>query len=269
LVKVDEGRTDLVMLVAGELWGLDPENGRLRWYADATSSQQAYTSVILQGTRVFAFSGQGGGSLALDAGGSGDISDTHTVWTGIVNATYGSPVRHQSKLYVVSRGVLSVVDAKSGDRLKQIRLKGAKQTGGPFGSLDYASPVVVGDRLFYLNARGQTYVFALGDEVQQLAVNEVTTEKEAFWGSPAVSDGRMVLRSSKHLYCIADKGDTVTRSENAATPDVADSKRAPEASRGSGPQRRRRGSGRVDPASMLKGSDTRPDRPQRPISAER
>jgi outer membrane protein assembly factor BamB len=258
------------MLVAKELWGLDPENGKLRWYADATRSQQAYASVILQGARVFAFSGQGGGSLALDAGGSGDISDTNTVWTGIVNATYGSPVRHQSKLYVVSRGVLSVVDAKSGDRVKQMRLKGAKQTGGPFGSLDYASPVVVGDRLFYLNARGQIYVFGLGDEVQQLAVNEVTTEKESFWGSPAVSDGRMVLRSSKHLYCIADKGDTVTRSEMAvATPDVADSKRAPEAPRGGGPQVRRRGSGRVDPASMLKGNDARPDRPQRPISAVR
>jgi outer membrane protein assembly factor BamB len=269
LVKVDESRTDLVMLVAKELWGLDPENGKLRWYADATRSQQAYASVILHGTRVFAFSGQGGGSLALDAGGSGDISDTNTVWTGMVNATYASPVRHQSKLYVVSRGVLSIVDTRSGDRLKQIRLKGAKQTGGRFGSLDYASPVIAGNRLFYLNASGQTYVFGLGDDVQQLAVNEVTADREIFWGSPAVSDGRMILRSSKHLYCIADSGDTVERSKMAvAKSDVANSKPPPGALRGGGPQSRRRSSQRVDPASMLKGNDTRPDRPQRPISAD-
>lgn len=44
---------------------------------------------------------------------------------------------------------------------------------------------------------------------KQLAVNEITAEKELFWGSPAVSDGRMVLRSSKHLYCVADCGETV------------------------------------------------------------
>ena len=48
------------------------------------------------------------------------------------------------------------------------------------------------------------YVFELGDDVQQLAVNELATEKELFWGSPAVSDDRMILRSTKHLYCIAD-----------------------------------------------------------------
>lgn len=264
LVQVDESRTDLVMLVAKELWGLDPENGKLRWYANATSSQQAYTSVILDGTRVFAFSGQGGGSVALDVGGGGDISDTNIAWTSTLNATYASPVRHRSKLYVISRGVLSVIDATTGDRLKQIRLRGARQTGGPFGSLDYASPVVVDDRLFYLNASGQTYVFAVGDEVKQLAVNETAGEKELFWGSPAVSDGRMVLRSSKHLYCVADCGDTVAPGAEAIA-DGPDSKRSAEEPRARRPQRRRSDG----PASYEKrGTDKRPERPQRPMPAD-
>ncbi|MGI9471669.1 MAG: PQQ-binding-like beta-propeller repeat protein [Rubripirellula sp.] len=204
LVKLDESRTDLVMLVAKQLWGIDPSSGKFRWEAPATSSQQAYTSVIFRDRRCFAFSGEGGGSIALDVGGSGDIGESNTAWTSRVNAVYASPVYHRSKLYVVSRGVLSVVDAETGDRLNQIRLKGARTTGNArFGSLDYASPIVVGDRLFYLNASGQMYVFELGDEVRQLSVNEVTTEKELFWGSPAVSGRRMVIRGSKHLYCIA------------------------------------------------------------------
>lgn len=220
LVKVDDDRTDLVMCVARELWGLDPNSGKLRWFADATGSQQAYSSVVLDGKRIYAFTGRGGGSIALDAGGKGDISDSNTVWTGTENASFGSPVRHQSKLYVINRGVLTVVDAESGDRVKQLRLRGAKQTGGRFGSLDYPSPVVVGDRLFSLNGSGQMFVFGLGDELEPLAVNEVTTDKETFWGSPAVSDGRMILRSSKHLYCIADKGDEVTPSELIAKTDT-------------------------------------------------
>lgn len=201
LVQINEDRTDLVMLVAKELWGLDPGTGRLRWFADATSSGQAYTSVISQGNRVFGFSGAGAGSVALDIG----VSETNVAWNSQASATYGTPVRHQSKLYVISRGILTVLDANTGKRLEQIRLKNFKETGNSrFGSLDYASPIVVGDRLFYLNAGGQMYVFQLGETTELLAVNEMTAENETFWGTPAVSSGRMVVRSSKHLYCIAN-----------------------------------------------------------------
>lgn len=201
LVQVEEDRTDLVMLVAKELWGLDPKTGKLRWFADATDSGQAYTSVISEGNRVFGFSGAGAGSVALDIG----VSETNLAWTSQASATYGTPVRHQSKLYVISRGVLTVLDANTGERLEQIRLKNFKETGNSrFGSLDYASPIVVGNRLFYLNAGGQIYVFQLGETTELLAVNNMTTENETFWGTPAVSSGRMTVRGSRHLYCIND-----------------------------------------------------------------
>ena len=106
LVDVDDNRTDLVMCVAKELWGLDPNSGKLRWYADATGAQQAYSSVVFDGSRVYAFTGRGGGSIAIDAGGSGDVSESNTVWEGSITASFASPVRHESKLYVVSRGVV-------------------------------------------------------------------------------------------------------------------------------------------------------------------
>lgn len=138
LVQVNEDRTDVVMLVARELWGLDPKSGRLRWFADATNSQQAYTSVISQGDRVFTFSGAGAGSVALDIEGREGRTDTRPAWTSSASATYGTPVRHQSKLYVASRGILAVLDANTGDRLEQIRLSNFKETGNArFGSLDY------------------------------------------------------------------------------------------------------------------------------------
>jgi len=193
------------MLVPGEIWGLDPATGKLRWHSTATKSQHAYTSVIADGKRVYAFSGQGGGSVAVDAGGTGNVSDTQLVWNGPVKAIYGSPIRYESELYIIARGILSTVDTATGKRGFQMRLKGERKTGNSrFGSLDYASPIVVGDRLFYLNASGQVYVFQLGSSIELLAVNEVTSEKEIFWGSPAASDGRLFLRSSKYLYCIAD-----------------------------------------------------------------
>ena len=209
LVSIDENRTDLVMCVAKELWGLDPSNGKLRWFANATGAQHAYTSVVKDGKRVFAFTGRGGGSIAIDAGGTGDISETNTVWTGRDTSRFASPIRVGSKLYLVSNGVLTAVDAKTGDRIEQLRLKGAKQTGGRFGSLDYPSPIVAGNHLFYLNGSGQMYVFELGDKLKQVALNQVTSEKEVFWGTPAISDGKLVMRSAKYLYCVANKGEKV------------------------------------------------------------
>jgi outer membrane protein assembly factor BamB len=270
LIKVDDDRTDLVMCVAKELWGLDPETGDMRWFAGATNSRHSYSSLVSDGNRVFAFTGRDGGSVAVDAGGTGDVSETNTVWVGRDNASFASPVRHGSKLYVVARGILTVVDASTGKRVgQQLRLKGAIKVSGQFGSLDYPSPVVVGDRLFYLNGSGQMYVFELGDEVKQVAVNQVTSDKEVFWGSPAISDGRMVLRSAKYLYCVADKGETVQQDETL----LAKADDPPEAAQqagqggrgagrggpGGGGRGGRSGGGRFDPMTMFNQLDADKD----------
>lgn len=255
LVDVDDNRTDLVMCVAKELWGLDPNSGKLRWYADATDAQHAYSSVILDGSRVYAFTGRGGGNIAIDAGGSGDVSESSTVWEGSITTSFASPVLHKSKMYVVSRGVVSVIDAKTGDRVQQLRLRGSRQTGGRMGSLDYPSPVVVGNRMFYLNGSGQMFVFAVGDKLKQIVVNQVTDDKEDFRGTPAVSNGRMVLRSGKYLYCVADKGETVKPADNliAKAADEVATSEARTSGRPGGDGRR------FDPMSMFKGMDANND----------
>ncbi len=261
LVDVGDGRTDIVMCVAKELWGLDPDSGKLRWYASATDAQQAYSSVILDGSRVFAFTGRGGGNIAVDAGGAGDVSESNTVWEGSITASFASPVRHDSRIYVISRGVLSVVDAETGKRVQQLRLKGSRETGGRMGSLDYPSPIVIGDRLFYLNGSGQMFVFSLGDKVKQVSVNEVTTDKEDFRGTPAVSDGRMVLRSSNYLYCVADKGETV-EVDPSLVASAEEAEEGPSEARGRG-GRGRGGPGgggrRFDPMTMFNDMDTDKD----------
>jgi len=249
LVKIDEDRTDLVMCVAKELWGLDPASGKLRWFASATGAEHAYSSVILDGKRVFAFTGRGGGSIAIDAGGSGDVSKTNTVWTGGETTSFATPVRHKSKVYLVTSGVVNVVDEKNGEKVQQVRLAGALQTGGRFGSLDYPSPIVVGDRMFYLNGSGQMFVFDLTGELKQIAANRVTADVETFWGTPAVSDGRLVLRSSMHLYCVADKGETVKPEDLAVAKVEEDSAPAPPGEGGAG------GNSRFDPMSMFTGID--------------
>jgi len=246
LIKVDEERTDVVMSVAKEIWGLNPENGALRWHADALGSRHAYTSVIADGNRVYAFNGADSGSVAIDVGGEGDISESNTVWSGKpASASFASPVRHNDRIYVVAQNIVTQVDAKTGEKLNRIRLKGTMKASGRFGALDYPSPIVVGDNMFYLNSRGQMFIVSLGDEMEQVTINRVTTDAETFRGTPAVSNGRMLLRSSDHLYCVMDKGDTVKAEDNA----LAKSEEAPPAVEGQ-QQRQRR-----DPMAMFNDVD--------------
>lgn len=214
LVKVDDKRTDLVMCVANEIWGLDPANGDFLWLAGKTGSSMAYSSVFpgTDNKRVYAMpsSRNGGGSMAVDAGGEGDVSETMVAWKGRDTASFATPVVHNGKIYNVANDVVTVIDAKTGERSgERFRLKGYMAS-----RLEYPSPIVAGDRLFRLNSRGQVFVLALGDEPEQIAVNRLSNDDaEAFWGTPAVSNGRMLVRSSQYLYCVADKGETVSEED--------------------------------------------------------
>ena len=49
-------------------------------------------------------------------------------------------------------------------------------------------------------------VLKAGDQLEQLSANRVTDDDEMFAATPAVSDGQLFLRSSKHLYCVAAVG---------------------------------------------------------------
>ena len=182
------------------------------------------------------------------------LSKTNTVWTGGDNSSFASPIGFKNKLYVVTSGVATVVDAKTGERIQRLRLRGAKPSGGRFGSLDYPSPIIVGDRLFYMNGSGQMYVFELEGEMKQVALNQLTTDSEVFWGTPAVSDGRMAIRSSKHLYCVTDKGDQVDQSANEMA--QADEPAAEENGNGGGGRAGGGGRGQnFDPVAMFNGLD--------------
>lgn len=274
LAKTADGRTDVVLSVPREIWGLDPKTGKLRWYSKSTDAEQAHSSPVVGGNTVYAVTGRGGGSVAVKAGGEGDTTATSRIWSGNETARFGSPIGHKGKLYLVADRVLSVIDAKTGKREKQIRLSGGSSSGGRFGGLDYPSPVIAGDNLYYTNGKGQTFVFELSDEPTQLSVNVVSTDDETFGGTPAISNNKMFLRSNKHLYCVADAGADVP--PNASDDLIA--KAAPVEDNGVGADGGRGGrgggarggggrggrggpggGGRFDPASFFKRLDTDSD----------
>lgn len=207
VANITNGRDDLILSVPGEIWGMDPETGKLRWHCKSTGATQSHSSPILGGDMVFAFTGRGGGSVAVKTGGAGDMSEESVIWSGKDTARFGSPVGYKSRVYLVANGIIKAIDGRSGKELDKARLRGGSSGGGGFGSLDYPSPVVAADKLYHMNGKGQMFVFDLADGLEQVSLNVVSSdESESFGGSPAISNDRMYIRSSKAIYCIADTG---------------------------------------------------------------
>ena len=130
--------------------------------------------------------------IAVRTDGRGDVTRTHVAWTMTRGAPYTpSPILVGDELYYVSdTGVLTCVDAKTGQMLWQQRV------GGNYS----ASPVFADGRIYVLSEEGMTTVFAPGKAFQRLAVNRIDGTTLA---SIAVSDGSLFIRTDTHVYRIA------------------------------------------------------------------
>ena len=233
LVEVDGDRTDLVIAVPYEIWGFNPDTGKLRWYCEAMETDSYCSSVIASGGVVYGIEGRGGGSIALKVGGKGDVTDSNVVWSGQDRNRVGTPIIHDGRIYFFSSGIANCISTKDGKEVFQGRTEGGSGgrargggqggaraeaggqqggrgrggfggfggRGGGFGG-DYASPILADGKIYFVARSGDMLVLKAGTEFEQLAVNRVTSEREDFSATPAVSHGNLFVRSSKHLYCI-------------------------------------------------------------------
>ena len=130
VVKAGE-QQDLVLMVPGEVWGLNPETGKLRWFSRGLSDSTACSSIVPGDGVVYAIGGRGGEAVSVRVGGRGDVNESHVVWDGNIPGRFSTPVLHEGHLYCYSGNVLSVHDAATGERVNQRRLSADVDRGGP------------------------------------------------------------------------------------------------------------------------------------------
>src|SRR5204862_2387040 len=102
LVTTAEKKVELVVSVQDRVVGLDPENGKELWRAEGVH-RYVCPSVVAHDGVVYAIGG-GSTSLAVKAGGRGDVTKTHVVWRENRGSNVGSPVYHKGHLYWASDG---------------------------------------------------------------------------------------------------------------------------------------------------------------------
>jgi len=235
LVDAGEGRQELALATPGELWGLNPETGKLRWYVEGRRSRNMCASAVADNGVVYVIGARDSNSMAVRAGGKGDVAESHAVWTNNQRGGIGTPVVVDGLVYGASGGVVECLDAATGDKLYEKRLEAPPESapnaaaqpaevegfgrpgefaeprplfggGGPGGGMrgqDYSSPVVADGKLYFVRRNGDAYVLALGREFKQLAVNKFASDDGDFSATPAMSDGAIFIRSSNKLYCVA------------------------------------------------------------------
>jgi outer membrane protein assembly factor BamB len=188
---------DDVELVAsmfrGPWAGLDPATGKRLWQCEGKVS---CSTPVVHGGMVYVMTNAG--SFAIRAGGRGDETTTPKRWEAAAGPRISSPVFHDGHLYYSNDGHLcTCIDAHTGKTVYKERLG----SGGDC----YASPIVADGRIYYVGRDRGTFVLAAKPEYELLAHNKIEADGSVFNGSPAVSDGRLYLRSDKHLYCIGTK----------------------------------------------------------------
>lgn len=197
LVDLPNGKQELVLGVPFEIWGLNPDTGKLRWYAEAVNAEAMATSVVAHDVIIYVTGGRQGGSAAIKAGGSGDVTKTHVLWKSNKSSYVTSPVYQDGHLYWVSdRGMAICLNAKTGETIYEKRLDGASNL--------YASVLVADGKLYAVSRHNGTYVLSAKPEFAVLSHNDLGDDTD-FNGSPAVSNGRLFVRSNKALYCLGAK----------------------------------------------------------------
>jgi len=199
IATLPDGRKELVLAVPSEVWAFEPLTGELNWYARTSLGGNISPTPLADGGMLYIFGGfPSTEAVALRAGGADDVTDTHIVWTSRDASYVPSPVVHEGNLYWVSdRGRAFCAEAKTGKVLyeEKLPLKGGKPV--------YASVVLADGKLYAVSRTGGVFVLAAKPQFEQLAHNRFASDDSDFNASPAVSDGRLFLRSNLLLYCVA------------------------------------------------------------------
>jgi outer membrane protein assembly factor BamB len=194
------GKNSEIVITGGDcVTGHDPDNGKELWRAnglnpDSNPSYRIVASPVIFNDIIYAPS-RVKPLLALKAGGRGDISSSHVLWSTANGPDVPTPVTDGKYFYVVNdRGIMWCLDAKTGAEIyAQQRIKPGTYSG---------SPVLADGKIYVTNEDGLTTVVKAGPAFEVVAENALN---DYCLSSPAISDGQIFIRTAQNLYCIGKK----------------------------------------------------------------
>jgi outer membrane protein assembly factor BamB len=190
------GKKQMVLTGSKCVTSYDPDTGKQLWIVDGPTEQFVSSVVLHDGLILLTAGFPVYWVMAIDPGGSGNVTKTHVRWSRKNEGSYvPSPVASGGKLFLVDdiHYKASCWDVKSGKLEWQEQL----------GRVKFRSSAVLAEGRVYFTAEdGVTYVVKASDEYELLAKNPLG---ERVYASPAFSDGEIFIRGARHLWCIRGK----------------------------------------------------------------
>jgi outer membrane protein assembly factor BamB len=198
------GRAELIITGGDVVSGHDPETGREYWRADVlnptnNASYRIVASPIAVGGLVIAPT-RNNPMVAVRPGGSGDVADSHIVWSFAQGPDVPTPVTDGELLYIVrDNGVVFALDVQTGETVYgPVRL--------PAGTYS-ASPILADGKIYVTTEEeGTTTVFRAGREFEILSSNSLLGDCSPYCLSTiAVSEGQIFMRTASFLWAIGER----------------------------------------------------------------
>jgi outer membrane protein assembly factor BamB len=198
----ENSRTVLVANGYKHAGGYDPWTGKELWKLSGGGDIPVPTPVVAHDL-VFLSSahGQKRPLAAIRAGATGDITPAddakpgdHIAWYLPRDGIYmQTPIVYGDYLYACrDNGLLTCYEARTGKQIYRERLGK--------GAIGFTASAVAGDgKLYFTSENGEIYVVKAGPTFELLATNAMN---DVCMATPAISDGRLIVRTENHVYCI-------------------------------------------------------------------
>lgn len=195
IIREISGRMQMIFLGNKEVASYNPEDGSRYWFINGPSEDFCSSPVYNEKTGFLLISSAWPkrNLLAIKPDGKGDVSNTHIVWQTSNGGYYvPSPVTTGDYLiFTMIDGSVNCIEAATGKVLWKEKV--GKQ---------YASSVLVNGLVYSPNDDGVITVIKPGPVFESISKNNIG---ETMYASPAISNGRIYLRGTKHLFCIGMK----------------------------------------------------------------
>ncbi len=183
-----------------------PADGALLW--QATSKVGGFSSTASGNADLLVVGHQGrdgAGMMVFKAGATGDVSlnanetsNSTILWSTTEFAPQrSSPLVIEGQIFLLGGrgGIVTCVDALTGNKLYQERLPGA----GAF----WASPWSNQGLVFCPDENGNTFVLKPGPKMDLIRVNKLPEENARYWATSAASNGTLFIRSTNTVYAVS------------------------------------------------------------------
>lgn len=218
IVMVD-GQPQIVVSASGSIDGYDPGSGKLLWTFDDVGGNTVASPMPI-GNNTFlvgASPGRNGenaagakqSNMAVQIRPEAEQYEPIVLWRNEqATSSFGSPIVHGGLAYYTNRaGVVFCLDAATGETRYNARL----------AESNWATPIGIGDRVYFFGKSGKTTVLAAGSEEKELAVNQLYNSsggggRGGFGGEIqygiALTPGGVLIRTGSKLYLVSANKET-------------------------------------------------------------